>query len=131
MSRNNSYQQIDSSVPSSAKNLLRTQQKNIVCDDCGGISTAKVQQLLSTLEGTTQLFNTTPSIKNRPKRKNSARNNSQKNSVNRRSKKKISRNDKRQLSINKIRSARNPKNKIKSKSKNNNATRVKKLSKRL
>jgi len=67
MSHNNNYQQIQdiaSSIPLSTKDLLRTQQKDIVCGDCGGISAAKVQQLLSTLEGTTQLFHSTPLTKN-------------------------------------------------------------------
>ncbi|CAF4658552.1 unnamed protein product [Rotaria sp. Silwood1] len=108
MSRNNNYQQIQeiaSSIPSSTKDLLRTQQKNIVCNDCGGISAAKVQHLLSTLEGTTQLFNTASSSSNSTsenttksnniyrktinqsklinKKKNSARNNSKKPSLRR------------------------------------------------
>jgi hypothetical protein len=103
MSRNNNYQSIQdipTSIPSSAKDLLRNQQKDIVCTDCGGISAAKVQQLLSTLEGTTQLFHPTSSTKSkniRPKKinrsisvkkkKSSARNNSQKTSVQRKMKK--------------------------------------------
>ena len=45
-----------SSTLLSMKNLLQTEQKDLVCGNCGGISAAKVQQLLSTLEGTTQLF---------------------------------------------------------------------------
>jgi hypothetical protein len=88
MSRNQKLQELISSIPS-----FRTQQKNILCRDCGGISTTKIQQLLSTLEGTTQLFNTT-SISNKKKqnlqkKKSSARNNSRKSSSVQRKKNKI------------------------------------------
>jgi hypothetical protein len=110
MSRNNNNYQ---DIPSSAKDLLRTQQKDIVCTDCGGISASKVQQLLSTLEGTTQLFN---SNSTKSKKKNSPRNNSQKTSRRRNMKK-----TKRKLNIKKKRttlSSRNN-NKIRSKSKIN------------
>ncbi|CAF0996301.1 unnamed protein product [Adineta steineri] len=136
MSRNNNYQQIQeaaSSIPSSTKEFLRTQQKDIVCNDCGGISATKVQQLLSTLEGTTQLFNTTPSSNrkkpnrsiSKPKKKNSARNNSQKTSLRKNLKKKNpnKRIKQRKLNKNGIRSTlssrnNNNNNKIRLKSKN-------------
>lgn len=101
MSRNNNYQQIQeliSSIPS-----LQTEQKDIVCNDCGGISATKIQQLLSTLEGTTKLFNRTLSTNKKIKSK-SAKNNNQKNSL-RRKKKPIIR--KRKINIKKSQSSRN------------------------
>ncbi|UJR07638.1 hypothetical protein I4U23_011926 [Adineta vaga] len=108
MLRNNNYQQISeksSSIPSSTKEFLRSQQKDIVCTDCGGISTTKVQQLLSSLDDTAPLStNTIPNpirsrriyrkqpnrsiSTNKKKKKNSARNNSQKSSLRRNMKKK-------------------------------------------
>jgi len=87
MSRNQKLQELISSIPS-----FRTQQKDILCRDCGGISTTKIQQLLSTLEGTTKLFNTTSiskKKKNLQKKKSSARNNSRKSSSVQRKKNKI------------------------------------------
>ncbi|CAF1452554.1 unnamed protein product, partial [Rotaria magnacalcarata] len=102
MSLNNNYQQkqeISSSISPSTKDLLLTKKKDILCNDCGGISVAKVQRLLTTLDGTTQLFNRTPAfnsiienstksnkiyrknhnrLKSRNKKNNSARNNSRK-----------------------------------------------------
>ena len=89
MSRNNNYQQVEeitSEISPSTKDLLRTQQNNIVCNDCGGISATKVQHLLSTLEGTTQLFNSTSStniINENATKSNSIyrKNNNQSNSV--------------------------------------------------
>ncbi|CAF1024841.1 unnamed protein product [Adineta steineri] len=138
MSRNNNYQQIQeaaSSIPSSTKEFLRTQQKDIVCNDCGGISATKVQQLLSTLEGTTQLFNTTPSSNrkkpnrsiSKPKKKNSARNNSQKTSLRKNLKKKNpnKRIKQRKLNKNGIRST------LSSRNKNNNKIRLKSKNKKL
>ena len=96
MSRNNNYQ----ATSSTAKDLFSSQQRDIVCTDCGGISATKVQQLLSTLEGTIPLSTNAFSkpLKSRPtyrkkcnltqKKKNSARNNSQKSSFHRTVKKK-------------------------------------------
>ncbi|CAF3119818.1 unnamed protein product [Rotaria socialis] len=105
MSLNNDYQQkqeIASSISSSTKDLLLTKKKDILCNDCGGISVAKVQRLLKTLDGTTQLFNRTASfnstienstksnkiyrknhnrLQSRNKKNNSARNNSRKTSL--------------------------------------------------
>ncbi|CAF1104567.1 unnamed protein product [Adineta steineri] len=145
MSRNNNYQQIQeaaSSIPSSTKEFLRTQQKDIVCNDCGGISATKVQQLLSTLEGTTQLFNTTSSSNrkkpnrsiSKPKKKNSARNNSQKTSLRKNLKKKNpnKRIKQRKVNTNRIRSTlssrNNNNNKIRLKSKKSHTIKNKKLS---
>ncbi|CAF0833185.1 unnamed protein product [Adineta ricciae] len=100
MSRNNNYQ-ATSSTPSTTKDSFSSQQKDIVCTDCGGISPTKVQQLLSTLEGTIPFStNVFPKpMKSRPthrkkcnltqKKKNSARNNSQKSSFHRTVKKKV------------------------------------------
>jgi len=111
------YQEFASSISS-----LRNQEKDIICNDCGGISATKVQQLLSTLEGTTQLFNTTSVLNKKKKsknnrsslvnkKKNSSRNNTQKKSVQRKKKKIIRQRisnlpKQRKLSIKKIRSSR-------------------------
>ncbi|CAF1475027.1 unnamed protein product [Adineta ricciae] len=100
MSRNNNYQ-ATSSIPSTTKDSFSSQPKDIVCTDCGGISATKVQQLLSTLEGTIPFpANTFPKpTKSRPihrkkcnltqKKKHSARNNSQKSFCRRTVKKKV------------------------------------------
>jgi hypothetical protein len=141
MSRNNNHQQIQeiaSSIPTSAENLLRTQQKNIVCTDCGGISAAKIQELLSTLEGNTQLFNhqnnkirsfptqrlsktSKSSSSNRiNKKKNSMRNNNnQKNSPNRRSSLSLKRNIKKTQ-----RNVINPKRRLHSTKRSNTKKRI-------
>jgi len=96
MSRNNNYQQLQEFVSS-----IPTQQKDIVCNDCGGISATKIQQLLSTLEGSTQLSaNKKIKFKRKLRKKNtrsksmnkkkiSSRNNNRKNSVRRKKKTKI------------------------------------------
>ena len=73
MSRNEYSQPIQeliSAIPS-----LHTEDKDIICTDCGGISPAKVQQLLSTLENTREFLPR--------KRKISSRNNNQKKAIRR------------------------------------------------
>jgi hypothetical protein len=126
MSQNNNYQQIQELVSSFPS--LRTQEKDLVCHDCGGISTTKIQQLLSTLEG----FNTNK-IKSKnaqQKKKVSARNNSQKTSLKQKKKKIIRKKipnltKQRKLNIKKIRSARNNNNKLPLKSKSKKQTKIK------
>jgi len=94
MSRNNNYQQLQEFVSS-----LRSQQKDIVCRDCGGISTTKIQELLSRFDDTKQLL----SNKKKNVRKNSSKQRKKKKII----RKQISNSTKqRKLNIKKIRSSR-------------------------